>query len=345
MPRARLKDVAERAGVSMKTVSNVINDFPHVTDETRRRVLDAVEALSYRPNLSARNLARGRTGVIALAVPELDMPYFAELSRYVIEAAAEHSWIVLVEQTLHREDREEIVLSGDLSRRIDGLIFNPVAIDVSKLTQRDDATPLVLLGENLYDTPYDHVSIDNVAAARAATEHLLSLGCRRIGAIGARLGDTTASRRRRLEGSHRQRLEGYRQALRAAGIRADRGLIRPAPSYRGEYGASATEELLRLPEPPDAIFCFTDWLALGALRTLRLHDRRVPDDIAIVGFDDIPYGRVAAPSLTTISPDRQQIAKLAVDLLAQRLETRRPLPPRAVQVDFELIVRESTTRR
>lgn len=331
--------------MSMKTVSNVINDFPYVTEDTKRRVLEAVEELNYRPNLSARNLARGRTGVIALAVPELDMPYFAELSRYVIEAAAEHSWIVLVEQTLHRREREETVLSGDLSRRIDGLIFNPVAIDVSKLAQRDDATPMVLLGENLYDTPYDHVSIDNVAAARAATEHLLSLGRRRIAAVGARLGETRSTRRQRLEGSHRQRLEGYRQALRAAGVRADRKLIRPAPSYRGEYGASATEDLLRLPEPPDAIFCFTDWLALGALRTLRLHGYRVPDDVALVGFDDIPYGRVAVPSLTTISPDRQQIAKLAVDLIAQRLESRRPLPPRSVQVDFELVVRESTVPR
>ncbi|MGH3656940.1 MAG: LacI family DNA-binding transcriptional regulator, partial [Micromonosporaceae bacterium] len=331
--RPRLQDVAVRAGVSMKTVSNVINDFPHVTVHTRERVMKAIEELGYQPNLSARNLARGRSGVIALAVPELDMPYFAELSRLVLEAAERHGWVVLIEQTKGRRDHEQRVVSGAFPQRLDGLIFSPVATRISDLRQRRDTTPLVLLGEHLSRGPADHISIDNVAAARAATEHLISLGRRRIAVIGSSSSGRGASQRR---------LEGYKQALTHAGLPIDRSRILPAATYRGEVGATAMAKLLELPEPPDAVFCFTDWLALGALRTLRLRGYRVPDDVAVVGFDDIPYGRIATPSLSTISPDKKQIAELAVDRLAERVGNRRPPEPREIDAGFELIPREST---
>lgn len=346
MSGPRLHDVAARAGVSMKTVSNVINDFPHVTEATRRRVLAAIDELGYQPNLSARNLAQGRAGVIALAIPELDMPYFAELSRYVIEAAERHSWIVLVEQTLYRGEYEESLLAGEFSRRIDGLIFNPVVTGASELSAGRRATPLVLLGERIYDASVDHVSIDNVAAARLATEHLVSLGRRRIAAIGTNPPHADAS------GTPHQRQEGYRQALRAAGLPVDQQLMYPASHYHGELGAAAMEQLLALPEPPDAVFCFTDWLALGASQTLHRSGYRVPDDVALIGFDDIPYGRVATPALSTIAPDKRQIAETAVELLAQRVGQRQNQGRqggdhhdedfREVRIDFGLVVREST---
>lgn len=334
MERPRLKDVAERAGVSLKTASNVVNDFPYVSDETRRRVQEAIEALGYQPNVSARNLARGRTGIIALAIPQLDMPYMAELARHVIEAADRHSWIVLVEQTLGRPEWENGTVLGDLFRRIDGLIYSPGLADVGSLESVDAGLPIVLLGENLYDTRFDHVAIDNVAAARTATEHLLSIGRRRIAAVGVRRG--------RQGGTTRERLEGYRQALRAAGLRGDPKLVRPAGSLRGEEGERVAESLLRLPEPPDGVFCFTDWLALGVLRALHNHGVRVPEDIAVVGFDNIPYGRVATPSITTIAPDKRQIARISVDLLAARLGARGHREPHSTIVDYELVVREST---
>lgn len=330
--RPRLEDVAQRAGVSQKTVSNVVNDFPHVTPATRDRVLAAIEELGYRPNLSARNLAKGRSGVVALAVPELDMPYFAELSRLVLEAAERHGWVVLIEQTKGRRDHEERVLGGGFPQRIDGLIFSPVATRASDLRQRRSDTPLVLLGEHIARPPADHISIDNVAAARAATEHLLALGRRRIAVIGSRSG----------QGAAQRRLQGYREALAAAGVPVDQDLIAPVRNNRGEVGADAMARLLELAEPPDAVFCFTDWLALGAVRTL--HDRgiHVPGDIAVMGFDDIPYGRIATPSLTTIAPDKQQIAESAVEMLATQVSSRGPVPPRMVQADFTLLAREST---
>lgn len=330
--RPRLEDVAQRAGVSQKTVSNVVNDFPHVTPQTRERVLAAIAELGYRPNLSARNLAKGRSGVVALAVPELDMPYFAELSRLVLEAAESHGWVVLIEQTKGRREHEERVLDGGFAQRIDGLIFTPVATRAADLRQRRSDLPLVLLGEHIVKPPADHISIDNVAAARAATEHLLDLGRRRIAVIGARSG----------QGAAQRRLQGYRDALSAADLPFDPRLVAPVRNNRGEVGADAMARLLELSEPPDAVFCFTDWLALGALRTLHERGVRVPEDMAVIGFDDIPYGRIATPSLTTIAPDKRQIAESAVDMLATQVSSRVALSPRAVQAGFSLHAREST---
>ncbi|MEQ7126550.1 LacI family DNA-binding transcriptional regulator [Actinopolymorpha sp. B11F2] len=332
--RPRLADVAARAGVSKKTVSNVINEFPFVADHTRSRVLEAISELGYRPNLSARNLAQGRTGIIALVISQLDMPYFSELARHVVDVAQGRSWVVLIEQTMNDRTYEQRILDGDLSRRIDGLLFSPSRTSAAALHRRTDATPMVLLGEVIYDGMFDHVSIDNVAAAREATAHLLSLGRRRVAAIGAK-----GSRAR---GASRQRLEGYQQVLSEAGLPVEPELIRQTPRYVGEAGAAAMEELLDLARPPDAVFCFTDLLALGALRAIHRRGLRVPDDIAIVGHDDIPYGRISTPSLTTISPDKRAIAEIAVDLLEQRVSNRTPPPPREVHVEFALKVREST---
>ena len=333
--RPRLADVAARAGVSKKTVSNVINEYPYVSEETRARVLGAIQELGYRPNLSARNLAQGRTGIIALVIPQLDMPYFSELARHVVEVAQRRSWVVLIEQTMNDRTEEQRILDGDLSRRIDGVLFSPSRISATALRRRTDTTPMVLLGEVIYDGSFDHVAIDNVAAARLAARHLLDIGRRRIAAIGA--GGSRA------RGAARQRLEGYGLALTEAGLPIDPDLIRQTPSYLGEAGEAAMDELLRLPRPPDAVFCFTDLLALGALRAIHRRGLRVPDDIAVVGHDDIPYGRISTPALTTIAPDKRAIAEIAVDLLNRRVAERTPSPPQQVHAEFELKIRESTT--
>jgi DNA-binding LacI/PurR family transcriptional regulator len=335
--RPRLADVAARAGVSKKTVSNVVNNHPFVAEHTRKRVLQAIEELGYQPNLSARNLARGRTGVIALVIPQLDMPYFSELARHVVEVAQQRSWVVLIEQTLGDKDLEQEIIDGRLCRRIDGMIYSPSRISAAALRRRTSSTPIVLIGEVIDDATLDHVSIDNVAAARTATQHLIDLGRRRVAAIGA-MG-------RRARGAARQRLEGYQQALTEAGLHVDPALIGQAARYVGEIGAAAMDQLLDLDDPPDAVFCFTDLLALGALRSIHRRGLRVPEDIAIVGHDDIPYGRIAVPSLTTISPDKRAIAETAVDLLDRRVSSRATLPPRRVHVGFQLVVRESTIVR
>ncbi|TDD23703.1 LacI family DNA-binding transcriptional regulator [Nonomuraea diastatica] len=331
--RARLKDVAERAGVSIKTVSNVVNGHPHVSAATRARVEAAIAELSYRPNLSARNLRSGRSGVVALAVPDLDNPYFAELATHVISAADQRGWTVLVDQTQGDPGKERLVVGGIRSHLIDGLLFSPLALTHRDLTGREDHTPMVLLGERVgRRAPYDHVGIDNVAAARAATLHLAERGRRRIAALGAQRAPSAATAR--------LRLKGYRQALAACGLAADPSLIAHAPAWHRTGGAEAMAALLG-PDAPDAVFCFNDALALGALRTLLSRGYRVPEDVMVMGFDDIEDGRFATPSLSTVSPGKALIAESAVSLLADRLAGATD-GPREVRVPHRLTPRESS---
>ncbi|MDQ7909746.1 LacI family DNA-binding transcriptional regulator [Phytohabitans sp. ZYX-F-186] len=332
--RHRLKDVAERAGVSVKTVSNVVNGYVHVRPDTRARVMEAIAALDYRPNINARNLRRGRTGIIALAVPELDIPYFAELAKHVVSAAAQHEWTVLIDQTNGDPEQERLVAAGIRDHMIDGLIFSPLALGGADLDAGAKATPMVLLGERVAHGQADHVAIDNVAAARDVTAHLLGSGRRRIAAIGAQ--DTAEGATARL------RLAGYGEALRAAGLGRDDTLVAPAPAWHRAEGAEAMRALLATGARPDAVVCFNDTLALGAMRALHDAGLRVPDDVAVAGFDDIEDGRFSVPTLTTVAPDKVELARIAVDLLAARLASTEGTPPREQTVPHRLIPREST---
>jgi DNA-binding LacI/PurR family transcriptional regulator len=337
MATARLRDVAARAGVSIRTVSNVVNGYAPVSDEMRARVEAAVAELGYRPNLLARHLKQGRTGLIALVVPELDVPYFAELARAVVTAARRHGYTVVIDQTDGEPDRErELIMRDSSAAMFDGVILSPLALSQADLARRDAAGPLLLLGERIADSAYDHVAIDNVAAARTVTEHLFALGRTRVAAIGDQPYETgeTAQLRTR----------GYRQAHTAGRRPMDPSLIVPTLRFHYAHGAAAMEQLLDLPDgPPDAVFCYNDLLALGAIRTLLTRGIRVPDDVAVAGFDDIEAGRYNTPSLTTISPDKATIAQLALDRLIARLDTQVNHQPAELWAPHELVVRESTT--
>ena len=327
-----LKDVAALAGVSIKTVSNVVNGYVHVAPDTRSRVQDAIDRLGYIPNVAARQLRSGRSGVIALALPELQSPYFAEMAGLIVQAAERRSWTVLIDQTDGQADRERNLVAGLRRHAIDGVIFSPLALTGDELA-RSDGSPMVLLGERVSHGPADHVAIDNLAAAAEATGHLAALGRRRIAAIGAQDQPSAVT-------AH-LRLAGYRRALAEAGLPIDETLVVPAEQFHRADGAAAMERLLDLPEPPDAVFCFNDLLALGALRTLLRRGHKVPDDVAVAGFDDIEDGRFSTPTLTTVAPDTARIAEIAVDLLAERIGQTAE-PPREVRVPHRLVVREST---
>jgi DNA-binding LacI/PurR family transcriptional regulator len=332
---ATLREVAERAGVSVRTVSNVVNDFPQVATETRARVQRALDELGYQPNAVARTLRNGRSGLIALVLPELDVPYFAELTRAVIEQAAVAGYTVVVDQTDGDPVRErELVMRGSRAAMFDGLIFNPLALGGADLRNRASSTPVVLLGERVVQGGLDHIMIDNVGAAELATQHLIELGRQRIAAIGDQFDETRQT--------GQLRTQGYRAALRAAGRQVIPELVRPTEYFHRADGAAAMADLLALPELPDAVFCYNDLLALGALRTILSRGLRVPDDIALVGFDDIEDGRYSTPSLTTISPDKTQIAKNAVQLLLNRLDGDSSAPAE-LPADYTLQIRESTT--
>jgi DNA-binding LacI/PurR family transcriptional regulator len=331
----RLQDVAVRAGVSVKTVSNVVNGYVHVSPSTRARVEAAVTELGYRPNLFARSLRGGRSGIIALAIPELRVPYFAELAQYVVKEAAGHGFTVLIDQTEGIADHERLVLEGIRDHLIDGLIFSPLALGSREMARQRNPRPLVLLGERAAGNLADHVAIDNVAAAREAVLHLAGQGRRRVAAVGAQ-------RVLRAETAH-VRLAGYRAALAEAGLPWDPALVARTASFHRSEGARAMGRLLDGPVPPDAVFAFNDQLALGALRAC--HDRgvRVPGDVGIVGFDDIEDGRYSIPSLSTVSPDKAQIARTAVELLVARLGSNAGSPATEVVARHRLVIRESSS--
>ena len=327
-------DVARRAGVSPRTVSNVVNEFPLVSDELRQRVLRVIDELGYQPNLVARNLRRGRSGLIGLAVPELSAPYFSELAGLVIAEARRHSYTVVVEQTDGDPDREQQLLRQNARGHLfDGLIFSPLGLGRDELRRHAGDTPTVLLGEHLEDGPFDHVGLDNVAAARDATAHLIGLGRRRIAAIGDQslpVGETG-----------QLRSAGYRAALRDGGLRYRPSLVMPASSFHRGSGAQAMTRLLDQPEVPDAVFCYNDLLAVGAMQAVLQRGLRIPDDVAVVGFDDIEEARYAFPALTTVAPDKGALARCAVAQLFARLQDQ-DAPPASHQVGYSLKVRGST---
>jgi DNA-binding LacI/PurR family transcriptional regulator len=334
---ASLKDVAQRAGVSVKTVSNVVNNYPHVTPAMRERVQQAIDELGYRPNLIARHLRKGRTGIIALAVPELGNPYFAELAGAVIDAAARHDYTVLLDHTGGRRENEILVSQGFRAHVIDGLILSPIELEAEDLLGRSEDAPLVLLGEREYEAPYDQIAIDNVAAARSAVRHLTGLGHRRIAFLGARR--ESARRPAHL------RLRGWREELTAAGLPCDDSLVAATDGYGRVDGAAAMNALLDRGERPDAVFAYNDLVALGAMRVLTERRLRVPQDVSVVGFDDIEEGRFSPVALTTVSPDKQAIARLAVQRVVARLAGTPGLEPEHIQPGYTLTVRESTARR
>lgn len=330
------REVARRAGVSARTVSNVVNNFPYVSSEMRSKVQAVLDELGYAPNLMARNLRHGRSGMIALVLP-LNVEYFAELTEYLVEEARARSYLVMIDKTDGNAEYErEAVMTSERSALFDGMIFSPAGLAATEFARRKSDQPIVLLGQRIAGGDHDHVMIDNVAAAQAATQHLIDVGRRRIAHIGLRGGKSG--------GIPSDRADGYRKALRKAGRSVSRKYLLHAQGFRRDAGVEAMDRLLDLPEPPDAVFCYNDPLALGAMRAVHQRGLRVPEDIAIVGFDDSEDGRYATPSLTTISQDKRQIARAAIDLLVSRIDGNAE-PSVTRFAEWNLVTRESTLGR
>lgn len=340
MSRVRLRDVADLAGVSMKTVSNVVRDHPHVSESMRVRVQKAIDELGYRPHANARNLATGRTGMIALAIPNMTVPYFGELADAFARHARERGYRLLLEQTFGSLERERQILDAAESGLIDGLVFNPSEISREEIALGRVGVPMVLLGEAPAPLSVDRVMIDNLAAARLSADHLIASGRTKIGFLGHEA--------ERFSHTSRLRLAGYQSALEAADLPVDPGrllkLARPAPGRANPidptYAYSVVLEALDRGVELDGLVCRDDLAAFGALRAFETAGVRVPDDIAVVGWDDVVFARFCKPTLTSISPDHDAIVVTALDMLAERIAGfdgpgRHELSP------FSLAVRES----
>lgn len=327
-------DVAALVGVSAKTVSNVVHDRPNVGAATRARVLAAMEELGYRPNLSARSLRTGRTGLITLAIPDLASPYFAELSHVIIAAAAQQDLTVLIEETKGDRDREVRALAGALPGIADGIIISPMALTPADLELVAHHKRVVLLGERNTQARVDHVAIDNEAAARDATTHLITTGRRRVAVIGYQNDPLAATSRLRYRG-YQVACETHKQPIMADPV--------PIPLFSREHGKMAVDVLMSRQIIPDGLLCFNDELAIGAMRRIHELGWRVPEDIPVIGIDDIAEGRYSTPSLTTISPDKQILADNAIACLLETVSTSIQ-SPRDIIVPYRLVIRESSKR-
>jgi DNA-binding LacI/PurR family transcriptional regulator len=329
--RATVRDVARLAGVSPTTVSNVVNGMVPVSPETRVRVERALSALDYVPNLSARGLRNGRSGVIALALPNLSTPYSAVLAHHIVRAAIDRGWSVQIEETGLGRRREAELLSRARANLVDGLILSPVLRETSAVQRGVSLPPVVLIGE--VDQPSaDHVWIDNIAAAQAITELLLAHGHRRIAILGVKNSDTS-----------RLREQGYRMALASANLPTYGAMEIGCPHWTSDCGYEATRSWLTEHEPPEALFAFTDSLALGALHALSESGLRVPQDVSVVGYDDVPEAAHYAPPLTTVGFDKQAFAEAVLDQLSTRIaDPSAPITSRTIP--FQLMERESVAR-
>lgn len=334
MPRVTLREVANRAGVSMRTVSNVVNDFPYVATHTRERVQAAIDELGYRPNWAARHLRRGPPVLVELAVAEIDAPEEAEIAALLIRAAEARDWAIRLCQTNGDPEFERAIIDGRPRQDADAFILCPRTPATSSQSPPATIPPVVVLADPLVNSDFDHVSIDNCAAADRAASHLLEIGRRRIGIIGPDSQEASSTLR--------NRLRGYHQALARAGIALEGMIQVDTEATRRLHGAHAMQRLLRLAPAVDSVLCVNDSLALGAMHTLDLHERRIPDDVAVVGFGNIEDSAFSRPALSTVGPDKHELVELALRCVAERLSNHRH-PARTLHAGYHLHVRGSST--
>jgi LacI family transcriptional regulator len=336
--KVTIKDVARLSGVSPMTVSRVINASERVRPDTRRRVEDAISALGYVPSRLARGLSRQRTGTLALIVPDVANPFFTLIVRGAEDVARRAGYRVLLCDTRADLTLEHEVIEEMLAHRVEGIVIAPVN-DRSKADLRrlvEFGVPFVLIDRVVPGVESDVVLGDSVSGARRLVEHLISLDHRRIGFIVESDQVSTA----------RDRWRGYESALTAAGISVDPALVTQATADpRG--GFEGMRRLLELERPPTAVFTVNNLVALGAIEAVRAAGLEVPDDIALVCFDDIEYASRLYPFLTVMEQPAEAFGAMGTQLLLDRIAGRGTERPRVVVLPAEFIVRQScgATRR
>jgi LacI family transcriptional regulator len=324
--------VAERADVSVATVSHVINETRPVSDELRQRVLAAMEALDYQPNALARGLRRRQTSTLGLILPDTNNPYFAEVARGIEQAAFERDYTVILCHSDYSYERELQYVDVLRAERAAGAIWIP-ATECCEAAERlvEYGVPLVVLDRQTPDVGCPSVVADNFRGGYFATEHLIKLRHQRIGCIARPVGL-----------SHSQdRILGYQAALRDYDLPADEALVAKG-GFRLEDGREATNRLLDLEPPPTALFAYNDIMAIGALRAAHERGLCVPNDFSVVGFDDIPQAAFTCPALTTVSQPKLDMGRRGAELLLDLIDGRRPPVEADVPLEVRLVIREST---
>ncbi|MEJ7761543.1 MAG: LacI family DNA-binding transcriptional regulator [Thermomicrobiales bacterium] len=332
--RPTQSDVARVAGVSQATVSYVISgrSGSPIPEETRRRILENASGLGYVPNSVARSLRTRVTGTIASVIPDITNPFYPAFERGIQDGAERHGYVLTVYNTDGDAEKEARALRSLMAGRVDGVVgvfFYQTMRDLQPLLDRSIAvTRLDPAYDGPGDLPLDRLHVDNVGAASAATTYLIGRGHRHLAMIAGRSGPREA------------RLLGFRQALEYHGLPPGRDVIQGGDDHAGGGGA-AMGRLLALVPRPTAVFAANDVMAIGAMLTLREAGLRVPADVAVMGFDDIPMATMVSPPLTTVAQYPERLGARAVELLAERLSGRVVGGGRSVEMPFDIVVRES----
>ncbi len=327
-----IREVAQRAGVSYATVSHVINNTRFVSDETRARVQQAMSELNYRPNAIARSLRNGRTNSIGMILPDSSNPYFAEIGRAIEDEAFNHGYSIILCNMELDPDKENFYVDVLIKKQVDGIIFVATGDQLPLLDiLRSYHIPVVMIDRDLPEVEVDTIITDNPLGGYLATRHLLELGHRRIACITGPSSNITPSA---------GRITGYRRALEEAGISYEDKIVRLG-DFHPRSGMEITDQFLREPNPPTAIFACNDLMALGAIRAARKAGLQVPDELSIVGFDNIDLANYTNPPLTTISQEQSHLGVWATQTLVRRI-TGAHLPYLKETLPTRLIEREST---
>lgn len=328
---ASIKDVAEAAGVSTATVSRVLSNGLHVRPEVRERVMATVERLGYRPNLVARSLRSQQSSTIGLIVSDISNPFFTAISRAVEDTAYEQGFSVLLCNTDENPEKEAIYLNLMRDTAVAGAIMSPTRQTIAGFAESNFPFPIVVVDRSISNGDVDAVLLDNVDAAYRLITHLVEQGYTRIGALCSEMST----------GLERQL--GYEKALRTHGL-APKSEYMKYVSPKAEAGYAATLKMLDLTEPPDALFTVNSLIAEGALQAIRQRNLTIPDDIALVTFDETTWSSLVQPAITLIAQPTYEMGKTAAELLIQRIADP-GRPTRQVILKGQLLVRGSSAPR
>ena len=327
-----IRDVAKKAGVSIATVSATVNGANTVRVETRQRVLDAIEALGYRPNGVARSLRLGQTRVLGLVLPDITNPFSSEIARVIEEVALDASNVVVVCSTSNREAREAVILDALRVQRVAGLIIEPSGVSEVYGIALNATLPkeAVVIDRRVPGLARDFVGLDNHAAGRMAAEYLIRLGHRRIGFIGGIPEVSTAT----------ERLRGFRDAMQGAGLAVDDTLCIPA-GYLNEPAIRAAAQMLTRTDRPTALIAANNLMALGVMQAVSSLGFHCPEQVSVAGIDDFAWSSALRPALTTVAQPIENIGRQAIEWLLERLGAAGDFPPRSIEFSPTLYVRDS----
>lgn len=325
----KMKNVAKLANVSIATVSRVFTGSDTVADETRKKVMKVIKELDYHPNVLARQLRRMKTKTIVVVVPDITNTFFSQVLRGIEVIARGNGYRVLLGDTENNIAIERKYLKALYEKYADGLILLTARMERDRIESLAEKYPVVLACEYLKGSNIPTVSIDNINAARRATEHLIKLGHKRIAHITGPMNVVLS----------RDRLKGYKQTMKTYGVEIDPLLINEGDFYY-KTGYDLMLKLMSIDNPPTAIFAANDEMAIGAIKAIQSQGLKVPEDIAIVGFDNIEMSAFFSPSLTTIGQPTYKIGEKAMNLLLNLFRGKK-LKKNQFVLDTKLIVRES----